>query len=141
MGLSYLLDTNILSEPTKPQPDAHVMRNLELYAGQYATSATVWHELNYGVERMPDSKRKEYLQAYLAALENNGLPILPYDRLAAAWLAQERARLANQGMVATYADGEIAAVAYSNQLILVTRNVKDFKLYSQLSLEDWFEAL
>lgn len=44
MGLKYLLDTNILSEPAKPQPNANVMRHLELYAGQYATSSSVWHD-------------------------------------------------------------------------------------------------
>ena len=138
MGLKYLLDTNVLSEPTKSQPNANVMRHLELYAGQYATSSTVWHELTYGVERMLDSKRKEQLSAYLAMLEHNGLPILAYDKVAAAWFAQERARLANQGIVVTYADGEVAAVAHTNQLTLITRNIKDFKLYTQLILEDWF---
>lgn len=137
MGLKYLLDTNILSEPAKPQPNANVMRNLELYAGQYATSSTVWHELNYGVERMPDSKRKESLVAYLAALEQSGLPILPYDKKAALWFAQERARLAAQGIVATYADGEIAAVVHTNQLTLVTRNHKDFKLYESINIDNW----
>lgn len=138
MGLKYLLDTNILSEPVKPQPNAKVMRNLELYAGQYATSSTVWHELQYGVERLPDSKRKESLKAYLVTLENSGLPILPYDKAASAWFAKERARLAEQGVVATYADGEIAAIAYINQLALVTRNSKDFKHYHFIKIEDWF---
>lgn len=138
MGLKYLLDTNILSEPAKPQPNANVMRNLELYAGQYATSSTVWHELNYGVERMPDSKRKEQLRAYLATLESSGLPVLPYDKVAAAWLAAERGRLEKQGIVATYADGEIAAVAHINKLLLITRNLKDFYNFTQLAVSDWF---
>lgn len=137
MGLKYLLDTNILSEPAKPQPNANVMRNLELYAGQYATSSTVWHELNYGVERMPDSKRKEQLRAYLATLESSGLPVLSYDKVAAAWLAAERGRLEKQGIVATYADGEIAAVAYTTQLILVTRNYKDFEFYKSINIANW----
>jgi tRNA(fMet)-specific endonuclease VapC len=138
MGLKYLLDTNILSEPVKPQPNANVMRCLELYAGQYATSSTVWHELQYGVERMPDSKRKDHLNAYLSALENSGLPILPYDKTAATWFALERARLAEQGIVATYADGEIAAVALANNLVLSTRNTKDFESFSMLQVENWF---
>lgn len=92
------------------------------------------------MERMPNSKRKEQLKAYLATLESNGLPILPYDKLAATWFSTERARLASQGIVATYADGEIAAVAHTNQLTLVTRNSRDFQLYQKTSLIEWFES-
>lgn len=138
MGLKYLLDTNILSEPAKPQPNPNVMRNLDLYAGEYCTSSTVWHEMQFGVERMPDSKRKESLIAYLATLEQSGLPILPYDKNAALWFAQERARLAGLGIVATYADGEIAAVTHINNLLLVTRNIKGFDKFIKLTTLDWF---
>lgn len=51
MGLKYLLDTNILSEPVKPHPNEHVLHKLSQHSGQYCTSVTVWHELHYGVER------------------------------------------------------------------------------------------
>ena len=61
MGLKYLLDTNILSEPVKPHPNEHVLHKLNQYSGQYCTSVTVWHELHYGVERMTESKRKKSL--------------------------------------------------------------------------------
>ncbi len=140
MGLKYLLDANILSEPTKKQPHPHVLRQLEAHAGEYCTAVTVWHELNYGLERLVDSQRKAGLAAYLQTLERSGLSVLPYEKPAGLWLAQERARLSRQGISIPFADGEIAAVAFSNQLILVTRNVADFNMYGQLQIENWFEV-
>ena len=100
MGLKYLLDTNILSEPAKSHPNPHVLHKLNQYSGQYCTAVTVWHELHFGVERMTDSKSKENL----------------------------------------FADGEIAAIAFTNQLTLVTRNVDDFANYDELIIQNWFTA-
>ena len=138
MGLVYLLDTNIISEPTKKIPNSNVLQKLEQYNSQYAISAITWHELNYGVDRMPMGKRKKLLQHYLYTLENNGLIILPYDKAAARWLAKERHRLISTGSTPAKEDSEIAAVAISNDLILVTRNVNDFELLDGLIIEDWF---
>ena len=139
MGLKYLLDTNILSEPVKPVPNEKVIAKLGQYAGEYVTASTVWHELLYGIRRMDDSKRKASLASYLEALSHSGLDVLPYDKNSAAWLAKERARLAKQGIAVALADGEIASVAYSNNLVLVTRNVKDFASFDGLRVENWFE--
>jgi tRNA(fMet)-specific endonuclease VapC len=138
MGLKYLLDTNILSEPAKPTPNEHVLQKLEQYSGQYCTAVTVWHELHYGVERMADSKRKESLFAYLGSLEQAGLVILPYEKMAGQWLAQERGMLSKKGVSIPFADGEIAAVTFTNQLTLVTRNVADFAIYNELLIQNWF---
>jgi tRNA(fMet)-specific endonuclease VapC len=91
--LKYLLDTNILSEPTKAQPNVQVLAKLQKHNGGYATSATVWHELHFCCERLPESKLKQRLQSYLAMLLERGLYILPFEQQAGEWLAVERARL------------------------------------------------
>ena len=140
MGLSYLLDTNIISEPTKQIPNPNVLQKLAQHNGQYAISSITWHELNYGVDRMPDGKKKRLLQQYLYMLEKNQLPILPYDKTAARWLAQERHRLVASGKTPAKEDSEIAAIAVSNKLILATRNTSDFELFKDLILENWFLA-
>ncbi|MDD4930273.1 MAG: type II toxin-antitoxin system VapC family toxin [Gallionella sp.] len=138
MGLRYLLDTNILSEAAKAQPNQHVLHKLDQYSGQYCTAVTVWHELHYGVERMADSKRKESLFTYLRSLEQGGLVILPYEKTAGEWLAQERGRLSKRGVTIPFMDGEIAAIAFTNRLTLVTRNVDDFANYGELLIQNWF---
>lgn len=140
MGLKYLLDNNILSEPARPQPDANVLQKMAQYAGEYCTSVTVWHELHYGVERLPESAKKTKLAAYLRSLEQGGLPVLPYEKPAGVWLAQQRAQLSKQGISIPFAGGEIAAVACVNQLTVVTRNVADFSMYDGLNVENWFEG-
>ena len=137
--ISYLLDSNILSEPARLKPNAQVLKQFANHDDCYATAAIVWHELVYGCELLPASKRKEQLQAYLEMLLMNGLIILPYDQLAADWYAKERARLQLQGKTCAYADGEIAAIAVSNKLTLVTRNIQDFQNFQNLNLQNWFD--
>jgi len=137
--ISYLLDSNILSEPARLKPDDNVLQQLAEHDGEYATAAIVWHELVFGCELLAVSKRKKQLQSYLAMLLANGLIVLPYDQAAADWYAKERARLQRQGLACAYADGEIAAIAVSQNLTLVTRNTKDFDSFQNLALENWFE--
>jgi tRNA(fMet)-specific endonuclease VapC len=64
-------------------------------------------------------------------------PILPYDHAAAVKHAAERARLESAGLPSPFVDGQIAAIAHVNALILVTRTEKDFVRYDDLQLEDW----
>jgi tRNA(fMet)-specific endonuclease VapC len=137
--ISYLLDSNILSEPARLKPDDNVLQQLANHDGEYATAAIVWHELVYGCELLAASKRKKQLQSYLDMLLMNGLIVLPYDQAAADWYAKERARLQRQGLTCTYADGEIAAIAVTQKLTLVTRNTLDFQNFQNLALQNWFE--
>ncbi|MDD5276365.1 MAG: type II toxin-antitoxin system VapC family toxin [Methylovulum sp.] len=137
--ISYLLDSNILSEPARLKPNDRVLQRFATHDGDYATAAIVWHELVYGCELLPASKRKKQLQSYLAMLLANGLIVLPFDQAAADWYAKERARLQREGKTCAYADGEIAAIAVTQQLILVTRNTHDFENFQELVLQNWFE--
>lgn len=137
--INYLLDSNILSEPARLKPDDRVLQQFADHDGEYATAAIVWHELIYGYELLADSKRKKQLQSYLAMLLANGLTVLPFDQASADWYAKERARLQRQGKTCAYADGEIAAIAVSQNLTLVTRNIRDFENFQNLALENWFE--
>lgn len=138
--MKYLLDTNILSEPVKPDPDSSVMRKLSRHRTALATASVVWHELHYGCERLPPSNKRNRLESYLAEVIQTSVPILPYDESAAAWHARERARLTTRGMMPPHADGQIAAIACVNNLILVTRNTRDFECFTGLKLENWFEV-
>lgn len=65
------------------------------------------------------------------------MPILPYDEAAADWHARERARLVAAGRTPPLLDGQIAAVAAVNDLVLVTSNVRDFRGFDGLRIEDW----
>ena len=137
----YLLDTNILSEPIKKRPSHYVMGALERHRGQWATCSIVWRELHYGLKRLSASKKKREIGSYLDQLKNSNLRILPFDSYAAEWLGQERARLEKAGLTPSYVDSEIAAIAVTRELTLVTRNLEDYKHFAGLQLENWFEEV
>lgn len=137
MSLVYLLDTNILSEVIKKVPDINVLRRLELNRSRLATAAPVWNELLFGCRRLPASKRRIAFELYLFTQLRPSLPILPYDEAAASWHAEERARLEAKGRTPPFIDGQVAAIAAVNGLILVTRNLRDFKPFQDLRLESW----
>ena len=134
--LKYLLDTNILSERARRRPDLNVESRLGAHAHEACTAAPVLHELEYGLVRMPDGLRKQELAGYLKWVLR--LEILPYDRDAARWHAEERARLTGRGRMPPFVDGQIAAIAATNGLTLVTRNTGDFDDFTDLSVENWF---
>ncbi|MGL5059633.1 MAG: type II toxin-antitoxin system VapC family toxin [Microcoleus sp.] len=138
MTLRYLLDTNIISEPVRPIPNATVMTKLIEAKSTVAIASIVWQEVLLGCYRMPDSKRRRAIEAYLQEEVKVKLPILPYTQEAAEWFAKERARLIPIGLTPSYADGQIAAIAKVNNLILVTRNVADYANFQDLAIENWF---
>lgn len=134
----FLLDTNILSEPTKLQPNTQVTSQLARYSDVISTASIVYHEVKFGCLVMPESRRKQAVEAYIQKSLETHLLLVPYCQKSALWHAEERARLRQVGETPSYADAQIAAIAVVNQLILVTRNVKDFENFQGLKIENWF---
>jgi tRNA(fMet)-specific endonuclease VapC len=138
--LRYLLDTSIVSAPVWKTPDPGVTHRLEQHGSECAIAAPVWHELTYGCRRLPAGKRRIALETYLEDVVRMSFPILAYDAAAAAWHGRERARLEALGRPAPYVDGQIAAVAQVNGLVLVTVNVGDFAGFEDLEVENWMRG-
>ena len=137
MTLRYLLDTNVISEATRPSPNLNIVRKLTEHQREIATAAVVFHELLYGCLRLVESQKRQFLLEYINQIPLK-MPILSYDPQAAQWHAEERARLSKVGKTPAFADGKIASVAYSNNLVLVTNNVSDFQFFNGLKIENWF---
>lgn len=130
--MKYLLDTNVISEPLKRQPSGSVLRRMTEQGHLCALCAPVWHELARGIARQPHPDRRRYLEELRATIR-----VLPYDQRAADWHAEEHTRLERAGKTPSFVDGMIAAVAVSNGLTLVTRNLKHFRGFRGLELERW----
>ncbi|NEX16314.1 MAG: VapC toxin family PIN domain ribonuclease [Halochromatium sp.] len=139
--LSYLLDTNIVSEPVAKKPNPGVMRKLEAHGSTVALASVTWQELLFGMMILEPGRRRAQLQDYLFSRVQPYLPVLPFDTEAATWQANERARLRRLGQPPAYADSQIAAIAAINGLVLVTRNLDDFRAFEGLTMENWFSTL
>lgn len=133
----FLLDTSTVSAAMWKVPEPSVLAKLEEHGGQCAISSQVWHELRCGVGRLPRGKRRDVLEAFLRDVVHPTLPILAYDERAAEWLAQERVRLEKAGKQVPVADGQIAAVAATNGIPVVTANLADFRIFKGLAVQNW----
>jgi len=139
MSTLFLLDTNVISELAKKQPDLGVETQVLARQANCALAAPTVEELCFGVARLPKSARRDLLERWLEGVLQQ-FTLLPIDYRAALWLGRERARLASVGNPAPRADGEIAAVAVINGLTLITRNQKDFANFEGLQVDSWFTA-
>ena len=118
-------------------PDAAILERLDTHGPECAIAAPVWHELTYGCRRLPKGKRRTALEAYLRDVVHGSFPILPYDEAAATWHGEERTRLEEMGRPAPFVDGQIAAIAHVNGLVVATMNDKDFVRFKGLRVENW----
>ena len=137
MSIRFLLDTNIVSEPLRPKPKPKILERIQQHQSEIAIAAVVWHELWFGCHRLPQSAKRTAIETYLNEVVAATMPVLPYDERAAEWHAAERARLIAAGKTPTFVDGQIAAVAYANELTLVTLNAPDYRGFSDLSVTNW----
>src|ERR1041385_8878239 len=112
--VTFLLDTNALSEPVRPKPDAKFMQKLRSNGSVVAISSISWHEAVFGMERLPPGKRRDAVRTYLYDTVAPTTPVLPYDARAAEVHGRERARLERLGRPPTFADAQIAAIAIEN---------------------------
>ena len=138
----YLLDTNIISELMKQQPDKHVIAKIKEYERFCALSSTSWSELLYGINIMPAGKKRDFYFDTLVDKIQAEFDIIQYDNHAAWIQADIRARLRENGTPVEFDDTQIASIAVSNGMILVTRNKKHFEPIQKISplmLENWFE--
>jgi tRNA(fMet)-specific endonuclease VapC len=137
MTARYLLDTSIVSAAVSRVPNDRAVRHLRRNGAACAIPALVWHELLFGLERMPVGKRRTDVEDYLRAVVEPSFPVLPYDQVAATWHARERVRLERAGKTPPFVDGQIAAIAFSNDLTLVTTNTRHFESFEGVRLADW----
>ena len=135
--MRYLLDTNVVSETMRATPNRHLLGALAHHDGQFGISAVTWHELAFGVRRLPKGARRVALEVRLRDLARDLPPPLPFTVEAADWLASERARLEKRGISTSTEDGLIAATAHVSNLTVVTANTKHFAPFLGLRLVDW----
>jgi predicted nucleic acid-binding protein len=135
-----ILDTNVISEPLKPRPDAAVLRWLDRQSPATLYVTTISQaELLAGVAALPAGKRRTELRKVvekgLTSLFANR--ILPFGERSAEAYAQVVTTANGAGNPIDFADAAIGAIAVEHNFILATRNVGDFKGTSVKLLNPW----
>ncbi|MFI5427512.1 type II toxin-antitoxin system VapC family toxin [Aeromicrobium sp. UC242_57] len=137
-----VLDTNVISEIFRPQPDPQVVSWLESLSGDVAITAITLAELLAGVRRLPSGKRKSELTSKIElALQpyRNTRAVLSFDDQAAEHYADVLISRDKAGLPISMADAQIAAICRANSAACATRNTKDFT-HTGVELIDPWEA-
>lgn len=135
-----LLDTNVVSEPLRPVPDARVIEWIDAQALETLfLSAITVAELRAGLALLPAGKRRTGLQE---SLETRMLPlfssrVLPFDLGCTQAYAELMAKALASGSAIASADGYIAAIALANGLIVATRDTGPFEAAGAAVINPW----
>ena len=138
--MSFLLDTNVVSEWVKPRPDPGVIAWLsDVDEDRVFISVITLAELRHGIERMGDDRRRRRLDEWLRhelpqRFEGRILPI--DDTVADAW-GKVVARREALGRPIEPMDAFIAAIVQVHELTLVTRNAPDFRSSVKAIVNPW----
>jgi len=130
--MTYLLDANIVSETSKPQPDERVIAWLLAHRGQCVMASVTLAEMRYGIERLPDGKRKAALETKYKFMADEYAGLLyDFDGPAATEWGRYAAELeaefgSDWWKVYDFRDTQLAAIAREYGLTIATRNEKDF---------------
>jgi toxin FitB len=124
--VKYLVDANVLSEPTKPVPDARVVEWLRHNERDIAVDPVILGELRFGILVLPRGRKRTGLERWF----NTGvrrLHCLTWDAETGLRWAQLIAGLRLSGRAMPIKDSFIAATALLHDLIVATRNRTDFE--------------
>ncbi|HZM06119.1 MAG TPA: type II toxin-antitoxin system VapC family toxin [Candidatus Saccharimonadales bacterium] len=124
--MRYLLDTNVVSEVSKKRPSGKVLNFIQANEAQCVVPATVVAERYYGAQIAPPDQRAALLRAVHDFRNEFADRILPFDAEAAETWGGYVSRPTLKNKPRSYPDTQIAAIALTHNLIVVTRNTKDF---------------
>ena len=139
----FLLDTNVISEPSRPRPDARVIAWLAgADENRVFLSVATLAEISRGVDRLPAGKRRRQLEVWLAndlVMRFDGR-ILGVDAAIGLLWGRVVARAEQAGHQIEAIDALLAATAERHELTLVTRNIADFATTGVQLVDPWQAA-
>lgn len=135
-----ILDTNVVSELMRPLPNERVADWFDAQPlERLALTAVTVAELLYGLDRLPDGRRKADLAGRLEAVLRRGFlgRVLPFDQPAAQAYARLKGGRERAGRPLSGYDAMIAAIAQTQGAAIATRNVADFQGCGVVIVDPW----
>jgi predicted nucleic acid-binding protein len=123
--MTYLVDANVLSEPTKPAPNTKVVDWLRANEGRLVVDSIALGELNIGVLALPRGRRRTKLEQWFDEVVRT-LDCLPWDATISRRWARLVVDVRQRGETLPLLDSMIAATALQHELTVATRNTRDF---------------
>lgn len=123
--MTYLVDANVLSEPTKPAPSSKVIDWLSANERILVVDSIILGELGIGVLALPPGRKRRQLEQWFEALTQT-IECLPWDAAISRRWAKLVVDLRRRGITLPLLDGMIAATALQHGLTIATRNTRDF---------------
>ena len=124
--MTYLVDANILSEPTKPRPKEAVVDWLRANQAELVVDSVIIGEIRLGILRLPKGPRREGLERWFEGGIKK-MVCLPWDRDVAMRWAELIVEVQRLGRTLPVFDSMILATARTYGLKVVTRNRRDFE--------------
>ena len=138
-----LLDTNILSELMRSAPDPAVTTWLDRQPAEsiWTTTITIF-EIRFGLEILPDSRRRDLLQRLFERVLQEGIEgrILSFDPTAAQHAAGLAATRQALGHPVDFRDTLIAGIALARRATIVTRNTRHFADVNVPLIDPWMNS-
>jgi len=122
----YLVDANILSEATRPDPRPAVVAWLRRHERAIAVDPVILGEIRFGILLLPRGKRRARLERWFDGGVRR-IHCIPWEAETGMRWAELLARLRASGRAMPVKDSLIAATALAHRLAVVTRNVSDFE--------------
>lgn len=123
--MTFLVDANVLSEPTKPAPDARAVAWLRAHAAECVIDPVILGEMRFGILLLPKGKKRAALEQWFES-GITGLPCLEWEASHGLRWAELLARLRTKGTAMPIKDSLIATTALVHGLTMATRNGADF---------------
>ena len=121
----YLVDANVLSEPTKQTADRKVVAWLTANESNLVVDPIIIGELRIGILRLPRGRKREKLEQWFESVIET-IDCLPWDATVSRQWASLIVNLRRKGQTVPLLEGMIAATALQHDLTVCTRNTRDF---------------
>ena len=124
--MTLLVDANVLSEATKPEPDLGVVEWLSRHEREIAVDPIILGEIRFGILQLPAGKRRRRLERWFSEGVER-LHCLPWEAATGLRWARLLAELRASGRSMPIKDSMIAATALTHGIAVATRNRSDFE--------------